>query len=225
MPPAQPFSAGPKRQLAALFAPASRHAEHERIRCVWWRAARGLSSQQMAAVLGWPPGSVRNLQARVWREGLGLLEPPGRGGTTPRPPHPSGRRSAAGWFLFGRWPRRCGRGRSAAGRLGKTGGARGGKKHPAAAAGPTRRAHTGAPSLPPGGQCPDTAGLQKELRRGVRAEAARQAGAGRSLRLLFADEARFGRLSDPRRAWAPRPAGGPAGRPRAGASTARPMRR
>src|SRR3954464_5797294 len=37
----------------------------------------------------------------------------------------------------------------------------------------------------------------------VSAEAAKQAMAGRSLRLMFEDEARFGRLSDPRRAWAP----------------------
>jgi transposase len=37
----------------------------------------------------------------------------------------------------------------------------------------------------------------------VSAEAARQAVAGRSLRLMFEDEARFGRISDPRRAWAP----------------------
>jgi transposase len=37
----------------------------------------------------------------------------------------------------------------------------------------------------------------------VSAEVAKQAAAGRSLRLMFEDEARFGRISDPRRAWAP----------------------
>jgi transposase len=37
----------------------------------------------------------------------------------------------------------------------------------------------------------------------VRAEAARQAERGLSLRLMFEDEARFGRMVDPRRAWAP----------------------
>jgi hypothetical protein len=37
----------------------------------------------------------------------------------------------------------------------------------------------------------------------VSAEAARQAVAGRSLRLMFEDEARFGQISDPRRAGAP----------------------
>ncbi len=43
------------------------------------------------------------------------------------------------------------------------------------------------------------------------AEAARQAASGRSLRLMFEDEARFGQISDPRRAWVP-----PGVRPRVG---------
>jgi len=37
----------------------------------------------------------------------------------------------------------------------------------------------------------------------VAAEVSRQAGRGRPLRLLFQDEARFGRLSNPRPCWAP----------------------
>ena len=48
------------------------------------------------------------------------------------------------------------------------------------------------------------------------AEAAQQAVAGRSLRLMFEDEARFGRISDPRRAWAP-----PGVRPRVAARIVR----
>jgi transposase len=80
MRPAQDFSARAKRQLATLLAQASNHAEHERILCIWLRASLGLSSQQIATVLGWHPGSVRNLQARVLREGVAVLEQPGRGG-------------------------------------------------------------------------------------------------------------------------------------------------
>jgi transposase len=80
MRPAQRFSSSTKRQLAARFARASSHAEHERILCVWLRASLGLSCQQIAAVLGWHPGSVRNLQARVLRDGAAVLEQPGRGG-------------------------------------------------------------------------------------------------------------------------------------------------
>ena len=63
-----------------LLAQASGHAEYERIQCVWWRAFLGLSCQQIAAVLGWHPGSGRNLQARVLREGVVVLEQPGCGG-------------------------------------------------------------------------------------------------------------------------------------------------
>ena len=50
----------------------------------------------------------------------------------------------------------------------------------------------------------------------VSAEAAQQAVAGRSLRLMFEDEARFGRISDPRRAWVP-----PGVRPRVAARIVR----
>src|SRR4051812_10652122 len=64
-------------------------------------------------------------------------------------------------------------------------------------------AETGAPTLSPGGQ-PEAAGsIQKKLRRRVRTEAIRQAQRGLRLRLWFEDEARFGRMTDPRRAWAP----------------------
>jgi transposase len=50
----------------------------------------------------------------------------------------------------------------------------------------------------------------------VSAEAAKQAVVGRSLRLMFEDEARFGRISDPHRAWAP-----PGVRPRVAARIVR----
>lgn len=80
MRPAQPFSRSTKRRLVRLLAQASSHAEYERILCVWLRASLGLSCQQIATVLGWHPGSVRNLQARVLRDGVAVLEQPGRGG-------------------------------------------------------------------------------------------------------------------------------------------------
>ena len=80
MRPAQPFSPGTKRRLVTLVAQASSPVEYERILCVWLRASLGLSCQQIAIVLGWHPGSVRNLQSRVLREGVSVLEHPGRGG-------------------------------------------------------------------------------------------------------------------------------------------------
>lgn len=80
MRPAQQFSPSLKRKLVRLLAHASSPAEYERILCVWLRASLELSSQQIATVLGWHPGSVRNLQARVLREGINVFEQPGRGG-------------------------------------------------------------------------------------------------------------------------------------------------
>jgi transposase len=80
MRPAQPFSASTKRWLVTLLAQAASPAEYERILCVWLRASLGLTCQQIATVLGWHPGSVRNLQARVLREGVVVLQQPGRGG-------------------------------------------------------------------------------------------------------------------------------------------------
>lgn len=44
----------------------------------------------------------------------------------------------------------------------------------------------------------------KKLRRVVRQEVARQAERGRSVRLMFQDEGRFGLLGKPRRCWAPK---------------------
>ena len=44
----------------------------------------------------------------------------------------------------------------------------------------------------------------KKLPQIVEQEVARQAPKGRQVRLMFQDEARFGRINDPRRCWAPR---------------------
>ena len=79
MRPARPFSARLKRQLADLLDQASTRAAYERILCVWLRVTLGLPAPQVAAALGWHAGAVRNLQARVWRDGLTVLQTPGRG--------------------------------------------------------------------------------------------------------------------------------------------------
>ena len=80
MRPAQQFSSGRKRKLVLLLTQASGAAEYERILCIWLRASLGLSCQQIAVVLGGHPGSVRNRQARVLRDGMAVLEQAGRGG-------------------------------------------------------------------------------------------------------------------------------------------------
>ena len=80
MRPAEPFSANTKRKLVTLLAQASSPAAYERVLCVWLRASLELSSPPIATVLGWHPGSVRNLQARVLHHGMSVLKQPGRGG-------------------------------------------------------------------------------------------------------------------------------------------------
>jgi len=47
--------------------------------------------------------------------------------------------------------------------------------------------------------------MEKKLAELVREEVTRQAALGRRVRLMFQDEARFGRISDPRRCWCPAP--------------------
>ena len=79
MRPAQQFSSGMKRKLVMLLAQAASAAEYERILCIWRRASLGLSCQQNPVVLGCHPGSVRNLPAHVWRDGMAVFEQTGRG--------------------------------------------------------------------------------------------------------------------------------------------------
>lgn len=51
---------------------------------------------------------------------------------------------------------------------------------------------------------PPPKGSLKKLPQIIEQEVSRQALAGRQVRLMFQDEARFGRINDPRRCWAPR---------------------
>jgi len=167
------------------------------------RASLGLSSEQIATVLGWHPGSVRHLQARVLREGLGVLEQPGGGGR-----HRAHLTKVEEEALLAHFCFAAGEGGAVeAGPLRVAYEKR--VEHPAARSTLYRLlARHGwrklvPRSVSPGGQRCGTKGIQKKRRRVVSAEAARQAGAGRSLRLMFEDEARLGRSSDPPRAWVP----------------------
>ena len=74
------------------------------------------------------------------------------------------------------------------------------------AAGPPRLAQGRPPPPPPRAAGRRPGGVQKGLAGLVVEEVARQAAAGdggRPVRLMFEDEARFGRCQDPRRCWAP----------------------
>ena len=80
--------------------------------------------------------------------------------------------------------------------------------------GATRLAQVGAATAAPEKRPGASTGLQKELAELAQAEVKRQR--PRAVRLFFEDQARFARISDPRRCWAPQPL-----RPEAGAQIIR----
>jgi transposase len=75
-----PFSAEDIEELAALLPQCRTSAEYRRVECVWLRATLGLSAAPIATVLGWHVSSVYDLHSRYLREGITVLEGPGRGG-------------------------------------------------------------------------------------------------------------------------------------------------
>jgi transposase len=166
------------------------------------RAALHLPAAPVATALGWPVGSVYNLQSRYLHDGSSALVGVGRGG----------RRQALlteeqETQLLSAFASRAGQGGVVeASMLRRTYEEKGGAK---VARSTVYRllARQGWRKLVPRPDHPDASRKQqqafKKLRRRVRTEATRPAQRGLRLRLWFEDEARFGRMTDPRRAWAP----------------------
>jgi len=75
-----PLSAEAMEELAAWRQQCRTSAEYRRVECVWLRTALGLSAAQIATVLGWHVSSVYDLHSRYLREGVTVLQGPGRGG-------------------------------------------------------------------------------------------------------------------------------------------------
>lgn len=80
MRPARPMPAGAVKELESVLAEAKTRARHQRVQCVWLRAAVGLSSDEVARAIGWHPASVRRVQSAYLREGVCALCTVGRGG-------------------------------------------------------------------------------------------------------------------------------------------------
>jgi transposase len=76
----RPLPEGTVERLAPLRKQARSKAEYQRVQCVWLRATLGLSSRQMAEVLGWQASSVRHLQARYFEKGEEALHDQPHGG-------------------------------------------------------------------------------------------------------------------------------------------------
>ncbi|HUI42379.1 MAG TPA: helix-turn-helix domain-containing protein [Terriglobia bacterium] len=74
----RPLAPDAVAELAAAQRRASSATESRRIMCVSLRAILGLTGKQVAAALGWPIGTVSNIQYLYMRRGLaGLLPGPG----------------------------------------------------------------------------------------------------------------------------------------------------
>src|ERR1035441_9722440 len=80
MRPPRSLPEGSVERLEQALRGARSKAEFQRVQCVWLRAALGLNANQVAQALGWPPPSVRRLQAQVLQQGEGFLERRERGG-------------------------------------------------------------------------------------------------------------------------------------------------
>jgi transposase len=76
----RPFPENAIPELKAARARARTKGQHERVLCLWLRAALGLDARQVATALGWSVQAVYNFHARYLKEGLAVLEGPGRGG-------------------------------------------------------------------------------------------------------------------------------------------------
>src|SRR3982750_3527909 len=75
-----PLSAEAMEELAAWRQQCRTSGEYRCVECVWLRAALGLSATQIATVLGWHVSSVYDLHSHYLREGVTVLQGPGRGG-------------------------------------------------------------------------------------------------------------------------------------------------
>jgi hypothetical protein len=97
----QPMPEGAVERLAPMLKEAHSKAEYQRVPCVWLCATLGLSSQQIAAALGWQASSVRHVPARYWRGGEDTLRDKPYGGRYhAHLPTSRARRSRNGWLLF-----------------------------------------------------------------------------------------------------------------------------
>src|SRR5919206_1259564 len=76
----QPLPPGAIRELSRLLQSVPSPADYQRALCLWLRAALPLPAAQGATALGWPVGSVYNLQSRYLHEGSATLVGVGRGG-------------------------------------------------------------------------------------------------------------------------------------------------
>src|SRR3982751_5546023 len=178
-------------------------AEYQRVQCVWLRATLGLSSQQVAEALGWQASSGRHVQARYFERGEEALRDQPQGGRYHAHLTAEEEQKLLAPFLekahAGEIVVAASLQRAYQERLG----------HPVPHSVIYRALYRqGWRKVPPRPQHPKTdAKAQEEFKKSSRncyQKSSPQAAEGRPVRLMFEDEARFGRSSEPRQCWAPK---------------------
>jgi len=79
MRPQRPIKEGDKESLKELLKKTRIKADFQRVQCVWLRAAFGMSSQQVAQVVGWSSVTVKKLWSEYFCVGKEALIGKGRG--------------------------------------------------------------------------------------------------------------------------------------------------
>src|SRR3974390_121360 len=71
---------GALERLAMDLKQVKTKAEFQSVQCLWLRASLKLFADKVALAIGWHPNSVRQLQARYFKEGEAALRRGGKGG-------------------------------------------------------------------------------------------------------------------------------------------------
>ncbi|MDY6843772.1 MAG: winged helix-turn-helix domain-containing protein [Thermodesulfobacteriota bacterium] len=80
MRPQRPINEEAKESLKELLKKTKAKADFQRVQCVWLRATFGMSSDQIAAAVGYSPATVKKLWSEYFTKGEKILIGQGRGG-------------------------------------------------------------------------------------------------------------------------------------------------
>ena len=74
------FPEGTSERMCALMSEARNISELKRAQCIYFRSEHGLPQQQIADMVGFGVGTVRNLHSAFLRDGEAALKLSGKGG-------------------------------------------------------------------------------------------------------------------------------------------------
>ena len=198
------FPKGTSERMCALMSEARNISELKRAQCIYFRSEHGLPPQQIADMVGFDVGTVRNLHSAFLRDGEAALKLSGKGG---RYHAYLTEEEEASWLEGFRDAGENG-GILEVGRIQAAFEEKVGRKVAKSTVYDLLHRHgwrkiTPRPRHPKSD--PDAAASFKKNFRDIVAEAKAEADARElPLRVMFQDEARFGRINDPKRCWSPK---------------------